>query len=506
MSSLEVTLRSRARLLTALFALAGCVPLSRSKTESPDSGRSGQALEGIPGAKDPPARVVIVGGGIAGLVTAYELQKHGIRSHLLEANDVFGGRVQTAYYGEGLHAELGMQEMWEGNPLLAIAKELDVELDPEPELPFSSAIIDGKLHPYTQASLKEFLLTFLSANEQKALERWMKNAKELRDQIEKSGLKAPRAKELQAMSFAAWLGSSRLPKKAAEWLRLTLECELATSADGFSALAGLLELETFFGEGRPNYHVKGGNTRLIEAIARAIKSPKTLSALVQGVTRSKGAGGRVQVKVDYMKDHRVETIEAERVVLAVPFVRLHQINIEPPLSEGRWRAIQGLALGQYTVVHLLMSKEADALWQVKGQSPLPVLSEGPLGVIYGVQRQTPASQPLEVFSLLIYGMRARMFHMVPRETKIHEIEEELDRLWPGVSKQVRAAHVYSYHPTALPVWPPGRSPIDEGAELLRQPELGTYLAGDYTLGSHSDAAARSGIDAAMKIAAELRPE
>ncbi|MGH8863370.1 MAG: FAD-dependent oxidoreductase [Burkholderiales bacterium] len=58
-----------------------------------------------------PMRVVVVGGGLAGLTTAYELQKRGIVAQIIEASDVFGGRVATARYPGGLQAEYGLQEM-----------------------------------------------------------------------------------------------------------------------------------------------------------------------------------------------------------------------------------------------------------------------------------------------------------------------------------------------------------------------------------------------------------
>jgi monoamine oxidase len=95
--------------------------------------------------------------------------------------------------------------------------------------------------------------------------------------------------------------------------------------------------------------------------------------------------------------------------------------------------------------------------------------------------------------------------MIPREVKVREILTALDKLWPGLSRHVRSSHVYSYHPAALPVWPPGRSPLDPGARALREPELGLYLAGDYTYGAHSNGAAESGQRVAARITEELMP-
>ena len=303
------------------------------------------------------------------------------------------------------------------------------------------------------------------------------------------------------MSYADWLEASALPRRVSELLRLTVECEVAAEAQSFSALYALLELEVFL-DLQPAHHVRGGNSRLIEALAASIKGPITLSARVSRIVREE-KDGKIRVRVSYLKEHRVETVEAERVVLAVPFVRIHQIQIEPPLSEQHWNALRTLGFGQYTVVHLLIDKRARSLWMVGDASPLPILTDGILGVIYGVKEESPQSQPLEVFSLLVYGSPARGFHMNPYGERVAEVVAELDKLWPGFAPHVRGSEVYTYHPTAIAVWPPSRSPLDEGSELMRKPSLGLYFAGDWTHGGHSHDAARSGIEAAEKIAREL---
>src|SRR5262245_22598021 len=108
----------------------------------------------------PPAarssQVVVIGGGLGGLVSAYELQKRGISATVLEASDVWGGRVATAYYPGGASAESGLQEIWKGNPLNDIAKELGVAFDEESDEAYSSLVIDGKLIEYGHRSADAF--------------------------------------------------------------------------------------------------------------------------------------------------------------------------------------------------------------------------------------------------------------------------------------------------------------------------------------------------------------
>lgn len=51
--------------------------------------------------------VAVVGGGIAGLVASYELQKFGHTVEIFEADDQLGGRVRTHHFNDGFHGELG---------------------------------------------------------------------------------------------------------------------------------------------------------------------------------------------------------------------------------------------------------------------------------------------------------------------------------------------------------------------------------------------------------------
>ena len=53
------------------------------------------------------ARVVVAGGGLAGLTAAFELSRRGARVHLVDARSRLGGRVHTLRDADGIHAEAG---------------------------------------------------------------------------------------------------------------------------------------------------------------------------------------------------------------------------------------------------------------------------------------------------------------------------------------------------------------------------------------------------------------
>ena len=457
------------------------------------------ACQKTPSAPAYRARVVIVGGGVAGVVTAYELEKQGVSTHIIEERNGFGGRVDSAHYDAVEVAEAGMQEIWANNPLMHIANELAVPLEGG-ESAFSSVILDGKLYPFVQDSRAAFFASMFDKKEMADLETWRARAAQLHQAAHVAGLADPNVAALQTLSFAEWVAQSKLSPRASTWLRLTVECEMASDWRQFSALSALLELDLFLGEGIANYHVRGGNLRLLDAMVQRLHGPHTLGATVTHVKRTRDANGRFAVSVLYQKDHRTSRVDADWVVVAVPFTRLHQIVFEPPLPADDWLAINSLRLGQYTVVHLRVDPTQQLF--AANQNPFPILAGNTLGVVYGPMSTAHATPG--VFSLLLYGQAARAFHMVPRETQVAQLINQLSQRWPKLPGAVQDAYVYSYHPTALPVWPPGRSAIDAMADTLRQPTYGLHLAGDYTRGAHSSGAAQRGIEVARAVQALLK--
>jgi len=95
-------------------------------------------------------QVVIVGAGLTGLVTAYQLHRRGVPSVVLEADDRPGGRVATVRFADGAVAEGGMEEFWESSPAYPLLQELGLPLMDQPAL--SSVMLRGCFHPFRGGS------------------------------------------------------------------------------------------------------------------------------------------------------------------------------------------------------------------------------------------------------------------------------------------------------------------------------------------------------------------
>jgi monoamine oxidase len=95
--------------------------------------------------KGPPKKVVIIGGGPAGLSAAYELAQIGHDVTVLEARSRPGGRVYTVRdpFSDGMHAEAGAARIRPSHDLtLGYIKRFNLALDPfyPTELSFESSL------------------------------------------------------------------------------------------------------------------------------------------------------------------------------------------------------------------------------------------------------------------------------------------------------------------------------------------------------------------------------
>jgi monoamine oxidase len=434
----------------------------------------------------PPARteVAIVGAGLAGLATAYQLRKLGLRYHLLELTPRIGGRVRTVRYrigGETVYADSGMEEYWESNPAVALLTELRIPT--RADVALSSIVLEGTLHPLANEPRAKFLERVL---EPRGVAAWQSLEKKCAPILaEVRGARAtPATLALVQPSFAEWVEAQRLPSRLVQWIRVSVECETGTAWDQISALDGIAELHIFMGEGEKSYRVLGGNERFTAALGRAI-GPANVS-VNHRVTRIERLPGGVRVHFIDVARNVSQALEARHVVSTVPLFRLSEIQFDPPLSEAKRQAIKTQFWGSYFKAHVFLPREAFGAFERDQHSLLPLLSDSELGVMYdGNPDQRTKTR---VLSLLISGPHAETFNMMPLDEVRRSLRARMEALFPGLASQIHGIEFHRYHPRAIAAWPPGRSRFDALSEEVRRPEHGVYLAGDFTESSHSEGA------------------
>lgn len=475
-----------------LFLLCGCqsippsAPLGLPKSSTPSSGQS----------TEQEVDVLIVGGGLAGLTTAYEIKKAGLTYRILEREPRVGGRVRTGTYPDQSQAEVGLAEFWTGNPAIELAKELNVKLEKvEPGL--SSFKFEGKVYPFTTYKTnQEFIASVLQADYPN-FQKWDTKMVEMIHQLE-TGKPDPEMMALQNISFQDWLKKQpELSPLAQGLIKSVIEPEVGTAIHRISALDGIAEWHLFAGDGATPWHCVGGNQKLTDAIADAVgRDNIMLNSQVTNVTD--GVDG-VEVRVVDTSDFSNRTLKAKYCVLTVPLYRLFEIQFTPRLSDTVYKAVHSQGWGAYFTAHCILKKEAEKYWTVEGHNILPLLTGGPVGVVY--PGQDPVGGDKVMVNLLVTGGAAEQYNSRMRSLDDVQkmLEAGMEETFPGITPLIEQWTFYRYHPRAIASWPVKRSRFDELSEALREPHGRLFFAGDFTEGTHSDGAMKSAYRVSRQI-------
>jgi monoamine oxidase len=433
------------------------------------------------------AEVVIIGAGLSGLAAAYELKKAGVSYHILELTPRVGGRVRTVRYefqGQPrLYSDSGMEEYWESNPAVKLLREL--KLPVRHDIAASSMVLGKKLEETApnEDSLK-FEKRIFSADEFSALERIKAKAAPIVKVLSPEKPIPAELIGLKDISFAKWVQDQGAPQRVADWIRISVECEIGTEWDKISALDGIAEFHIFLGKGEESYRVLGGNERFTDALAKAVGSENI--SVNKKVNRVVNKGQWIHITYLDTATNDEREVLAKHVVSTIPLYRISEVQFQPALSDKKRQAIASQSWGAYFKAHVFVPAKASRFWEKNGNSLTPILSDSELGVIY--EGNPDQKTGTKILSLLITGRIAEAFNMTPLDNVRTALKAGFDRLWPGFSKEIQSIEFYRLHPRAIAAWPVGRSRYDDLSRELRMPENRVYLAGDFTESSHSDGA------------------
>jgi monoamine oxidase len=301
---------------------------------------TGLALGSLTAAKqNSQQRIAIVGAGLAGLNAAYQLRKAGIQATVYEGSSRLGGRVfsVTDPVGEGLTLDLGGSFInTEHEDILALAEEFGLPLFNRSEIiptdvPESSYFFSGRGR--SEAEVAEKLRPLA--------EQIAADAALLDEDFETY---APAFDEL---SVAQYLDQheNKIPDT---FIRTLLEnavrTEYGVESHESSALQLLYLLPSVDGEAvevlasDEAFEVVGGSSRIVEALSKALS-------------------GQIQTQMEltrlesYDNTFRLtfkngQSVEAEYVILAIPFAVLQRLELQVELPETLWRFIHEASLGQ----------------------------------------------------------------------------------------------------------------------------------------------------------------
>ena len=441
-------------------------------------------------------RVIIAGGGLAGLCSAYELQKRGFGVVVLEGNGQPGGRVHTFREGfaPGLTGETGAVripdtheltmsyirefglpvEIFEGPGLADVVymlgKQYVVGRGPEPEWP--APLKPEERHLGRGGLLKRYFgdpLTQVKESENSAavpeailaLDHFSVEEQLRKDGISKTAIELMMGRGDPSVSYAVVLLIGLNAKVSQHY-----------------------------------FHIRGGNDLLPTAIASKLGSAIRYGCPVTNIGQNDRSAWVV-----IERNGRPERLLGDYVVSTLPFSVSRHLFADAHLSPEKLQVIRDLEYAPVNKIFMQMEKQ---FWMDQGlnghaDSDLPLsgsfTSLGPdspdeRGLLF----TTPALQD----ALTLDGMS--------EQAQIEATLANADQVFPGARKHFEVGRVKSWqsdpwHKGALPRYPPGKlSYIRVGA---RQ-EGRIFFAGEHT--SRWNGWMQGALESARRVVAEINED
>ena len=279
-------------------------------------------------------RVVIVGGGFAGLSAAYTLMKRGITPLLLEAKERAGGRG-IGESVDGFSLDMGAFVFTSTyDTAFRMCEELGLPLVPS-TMKFGhhrngrwvTTTPDQSLSNFLRHLPAAFTMGFLSPSGMRSGFKVMREIHRQSQYMSFAG-DSPLAEIDDEESFGDYLKRLDVPENLQVTLRGPLEMILGDPAPAGQALMRAYIGETMLHSGRV-YMPERGIGSLSEALATACSDATRVSTPVRRIVVADGRATGVVV--------RGETIEADAVICAVPGTKVP--DLIPNLPEATRRAL-----------------------------------------------------------------------------------------------------------------------------------------------------------------------
>ncbi|MGH9139820.1 MAG: flavin monoamine oxidase family protein [Vicinamibacterales bacterium] len=405
-----------------------------------------------------PQKVVVIGAGLAGLCAAFELVNGGHDVSIFEARTRPGGRVHTLRepFADGLYAEAGAMTISSSHALsLRYARLFELRLvDVNAAAGAFITYINGQ-RVNRPASARQYFGDALASASGADAADWP----------------PPSLREYDAITVGELWRRNGASAETLAVLRLGFLGLLGDGIDAVSALNALRETGLRL-PGDTHYRIDGGNDRLPKAFAVRLRERIHYGAPVVHI-----AHDHASVQVTVKDGSGLHQLAADRLVCAVPYTTLRDVEISPAFSPLKQRAIQE-ALS--TSVTRTFMQCRTRFWTKDGLSggaatDLPVTS---LGHVTGDQ-----PGPRAILESYTAGAIARRLAGMPIAERLDFVVDQSSRIFPelraafeggtsvswGDDPWSKGAYAW-FKPGQLAVLPPRAA----------EPEGRIHFAGDHT--------------------------
>lgn len=420
-------------------------------------------------------KVVVVGGGLAGLSSAYHLVNAGHDVTILEAQMIPGGRVRTirSSHADNFYVEAGAGRFPLSHELtMHFIKEFGLEITPFYPKTGKSTTYVGGLHQYNDYNSGRNLSKIglpLSVEEIQLGERGLFN-KYLKPSLGKVGnLSADvemdeSGKLLDQQSWTAFLRSQGMSNAVIDYFNIGA----INSKDGEEISAYWLLRDIL--SGGEKYKIKGGNDQLPRSFAKKLESHIKYGCPVNRIEQSAD-----DVNVYYKNAAGDQVIKADCLVLAVPFSVAGKIDMSNALSKKYLQLINELQYGSASRVTLQFKNRN---WEHKGLSGFAA-SDDPQQVWHPTFDQKSQRGILQ--SYIRMSLSKKISQMNEGEN-IQFVLNKIEQIFPGVIHDFEGGMIKCWDNDpwaggAAAVHAPGQ--VSKFADAFEAPVGNIYFAGEH---------------------------
>lgn len=453
---------------------------------------------GLPKAKKP-ARVIVLGAGMAGLVAAYELLRAGHDPIVLEARPRVGGRIYTLRdpFAHGLHAEVGAMRIPAAHDLtLAYVKGFALKT-----LPFNMGNpkayyhIGGVRRRIAEADAGALGFDLAPHERGKTYaDLWAAAIKPLRDRLAAEG---PRSWN--------WIVENYDHLSTREFLEQCGWSEAAIEIFGLfanqEALMNASFLELFREEAGRFYEdmvqIEGGMDLLPRAFMPALAGRIRFGTRVQALEQN--ADG---VSIHYRTAARRHAEKGDFAVVTLPFSVLRHIEANPAFSRAKQRAIRQL---HYDASAKILVQCRRRFWEIDdGIFGGGSVTDLPIRNVYYPEQGRETGRGVLLASYTWSEDAQRWGSLSPAD-RIVEAVEQLAHIHPQIEAEFETGASWMWHDDefaggAFALFDPGQQTLLH--EAIVAPEGRFHFAGEHASLAHAwiQGSIESGLRAAKEVA------
>lgn len=445
-----------------------------------------------------PKKIVILGGGLAGLAAGYELKRAGHSITILEARRFAGGRLQTIRsFAAGQYAEAG--------PLsFPQAHTFTYGYAADFRLPIRPATIFG-LESIAHIRGNRFRIDLNgSANIPFSLKSREREAGVygiislyLEDYLRKVG--NPRRAnwppddlaEIDRVSLRELLEDLGASEGAIDIIEASQLGILGFGLSSFSAMDGVV---TEAIAAYPDfYEIEGGNDLLASALKKKVKKQFKKQSVVLRIEQNERS-----VTVTYQNNDGVQIITADRVICTLPFPILQNIDVSPAFSVEKRRAISELKLTPVTRTYQQFRTRP---WE---QDRLSGYGITDLSIQNTYSPTITQPGPRGILASYAGGQRALDLGAMSEQDRQNFVLRKMGNLFGGLNNAYESGTSYVWHEDQ---WARGGFAYFEPGQMstllpiAQQPEGRIHFAGEHTSAWHGwmNGALESGNRAADEV-------